>query len=1026
MAVAAMGALELVPPAEAHILAPVRNLVAQIGAVLASPEPTSSASPASTPTPAGPSATPTPKTYLERKGGPLQFGVSGSLALGAHSASNQLYGGPAPSPSPGSVGFIGSSSSSFGQAQESVGLQAEILRRTATTMTDIRVPLGFASGQSTQYGSVQAIFSTPHYAIGYGGQALSLFGQLPVGSTLRGEYLIVPTHAGDVTMYRGPIQAALGEIIPLYGVRWREIAGRDLYEGSVLVANGALTGKSTTLITGAATTRGALSLVGELGYQIRNGGDENASGLSYQARADDGNTNSYVTAIVRHVSPNYVAFGNGEIFGDNYIDAGYRRSSALQTFSVDSSVERIGNAGGGDSTNHQTAVSYSGPLRFGNYSLTLQSQSSGGTAAAQEWQGTATAQISASLGHGFALFTSQLGRTTLENLGPTGTVGNSIAIQEPLGVAEGGITYTNFRQSSDQFGRTLQSSVGGNLSRTFGRASLTLNETISHTIGSLTDAMQNSTQIGVSRIISPVISVQATYGIQSLTDRLNPASNGRSRTFSFQINAPFSYGTSQVTGRADPRLPSTIVGRILTDTSSTGSSTGSSFTSSGNSGISNVVIVLDDKIVQRTDVTGGFQFSFVTPGQHQLRVESSSLPRGVTVDQPVVTIQVQGGQTAQVLFQVGDYGGITGHVYGRDDTGAIVPLPNVLLRVDGGAYSQTDATGAYGFGRLRPGKHSIAVVLTSVPAFATFDPAKARGSVDVRNGQYASVDFNAEPLGSIAGTILFAPELAPELTGPVPNAYVVAEPGEHAAIVNDDGSFIVDNLPPGDYTVSVDPETLPDGTGATPDTAPITLASQEHYQGLAFLVGHARKKVVFSFVGGGNASDASQTPAVSLSEHRLPPIGTTTIGVDAPKEAQGVSVTAFGNRELLVYDERKRAWTGQIKVPSDAKAGSYTVSATVAHGAHPEDATLIVDPKLPAAIVQMDPPNPQPGQYVRVRARFLVDVKEGDRIQWQDGQTTILGHPVTGRVFTFSLRLSLRPMHGLLLTAAARLPINLM
>ena len=41
--------------------------------------------------------------------------------------------------------------------------------------------------------------------------------------------------------------------------------------------------------------------------------------------------------------------------------------------------------------------------------------------------------------------------------------------------------------------------------------------------------------------------------------------------------------------------------------------------------------------------------------------------------------------------------------------------------------------------------------------------------------------------------------------------YVVAEPGEHAVITDDDGAFLLDNLPPGKYTLSVDGDTLPDG-----------------------------------------------------------------------------------------------------------------------------------------------------------------------------------------------------------------------
>jgi len=333
----------------------------------------------------------------------------------------------------------------------------------------------------------------------------------------------------------------------------------------------------------------------------------------------------------------------------------------------------------------------------------------------------------------------------------------------------------------------------------------------------------------------------------------------------------------------------------------------STFAGLANSGVANALIVLDNKTIQRSDVNGNFQFSFVTPGQHQLRIDSSSLPRGVTVDIPVNTIQVQGGQTVQVTFNVGTFGGISGHVYGRNDTGTIIPLPNVLLRVDGGTYSQTDSSGAYGFGKLQPGKHTVSVVENSVPAFATFDSANDKRTVNVQNGQYTVVDFTALPLGSIAGSILFGKDMGKAAGTVVPNAYVVAEPGEHAAIVNDDGTFVIDDLPPGDYTVSVDPETIPEELGVEPDSVDVVLQSEEHYEGAAFTVGHTEKKVDFTFVGGGgNAAEAS-APQTRLAEPRLPLRGYTTLSVDAPKDAGRVTVEALGKAPRSSTTRRRSA-----------------------------------------------------------------------------------------------------------------------
>src|SRR6185312_16303603 len=111
-------------------------------------------------------------------------------------------------------------------------------------------------------------------------------------------------------------------------------------------------------------------------------------------------------------------------------------------------------------------------------------------------------------------------------------------------------------------------SQGVSLLRQFHQTGIGVNETVARTLSEISNAQQRSTQIYLSRQISPVLSVQTSYGLQSLTDRLNPSANGRSSTFSIQINAPFSFGSGVVNGRVDPHLPATITGRVIADTTS--------------------------------------------------------------------------------------------------------------------------------------------------------------------------------------------------------------------------------------------------------------------------------------------------------------------------------------------------------------------------------------------------------------------------------------------------------------------------
>lgn len=992
--------------------------------------------PSPTPSPT-PAPSPSGKAQTVR-GGPLTYSLNGSLSFGEHYQSS-TYGGtstigtPSPSASPSNPIQALAQSQSQTQAEDNAGLIAQVGRRTATTSTSLIVPVSGGSNGAL-LGQVNAFYSTPKYSAVYGPQQLVLFGQLPLGSTLRGFAFVVPTAFGDETLYEGPTIGAEGEILRLLGFRVRAVRGATYYELGIATGDGAATGRSRTLTFGAATTDGNLNIVGEGAWQERAGGDGSPNGPGAQVQLTDGTSDDSVQATIRHLPDQFVAYGAGEIFGDNYFDTNWHTDFGQQQLALDANVEHIGTSPTQLSSTRTESLLYSGDLsRFGGYSLSLQQL---GTVGGGENQITNSAalQTSFNLGALNAMLGTQLTRSMQNLAGVIATTGYSAALQRQFGLFGTSVVFSSQRTTQSYYlsqaanadglasGPSVQTSIGGGISRIFGKTGVSFSDTVVHSDSETSDAVQQTPLLTVSRQISPVISVQTSYGIQTLRDRLNPSSDGRSRLFTFQINAPFSYGSGITSGRIDPRMPATITGRVQMVSTGNGPLAGYATSGISGGGLANVLVTLDGKYLQRTDLTGSFQFSFVPAGQHQLRIDASSLPRGLTVDQPVATVTLQGGQVSQVLFHVGNFGGILGHVFGLDASGKPLPLPNVQVRLDGGPYSQTDTSGAFGFGGLQPGKHTVEVIENTVPAFATFDTASLKQSVSVHDGQYTKVTFSAVPLGSIAGKVIFGPEMLPEKGG-VENAYVVAEPGEHAAIDEDDGTYIIDNLPPGDYTVSVDPETLPEGDGAKPESLDVKVASGAHVDGVDFAVGRFEKKVVFSFVGNNGATSSS---SLVLREKRLPPRGSTEVTIDAPQAATSVTVTAFDKRQPLLYNQNRKLWIGEITVPNDAKAGDYSIAGEVAGAVAPTSTTLTVDPKVPLVIMQTTPRNPVKGQYVVVRARFLVDVRAGDKIRWDDGQVTTLGKPVSGRVFTFSLLISLRPMNGVLLTQQGSIPIQLL
>ncbi len=950
-------------------------------------------------------ATPGPSTPpVISHGGRLEYTINGSLSLGNRSSGSTRLDGTGET-------LV----SNVAETDGSVGMNLELRRRTAMTTTDLQIPLGIST-QGAQYGYGNLSYSTPKYTLGYASIPIALLGQLTLGATQRGPYMTVPYGTGDISMFEGFTTGVDQEGLHLYGMRARRLYGRTLMElGYVYNPQAPQTGSAGTAFVGVAYAKNALSAILETAEQHRETPTGDLSLFSSQLRLDDGLQQGTYSLTLRDIPERLLSYNAGELSGDKLADFSYR-SNGRGALGLDFALEKSSYLGQ-VSSQERSLLNYDFTTGAIGYSVGLQNQRIAGSPT--EWSGLGSLQLSFPIRNGYGVASAQFGRTTEDGTGPVGTALYNVALSRQFGSYVVGGSLTRQNQSSTTTGFSRQSTAAVSFQRTFGKTSIGYQYQLSRTQSPVSDALQSFPAFIVQRQISPVISVQAQYSIQHLSDPINPGSNGTSRNFSIQLNAPFAVGNTNVEGRTDPRLPAMIEGRITADLGNNNALAGLL-----TGGLGNIVVVLDNTQIQRTDLQGNFQFSYVRPGSHQLRVETASLPRGYTVDQPIVTLNLDGGQTAQVYLRVGDFGGIVGHVFGTDANGQRIPLAGVKLRIDGGQYAQTDQQGIYGFGRLLSGSHTIEIIENTVPAFASFDEKSVKRDVSVQRGSTATLDFVGEQLGSITGKVVYDATLAPNYTGPVMNAYVVAEPGEHAAITNDDGTFLIDDLPPGDYTVSVDPETVPEETGQLGDPLSVVLKGNDNYRGALFLVGHAVKKVVFSLLSGG-AVPAS----LHVSEGRLPPGGATDVSVTAPADAHTVTVSGLGDDVDLSFDAKRKEWTGTVLVPSKAAAGTVTLTASVRQTSGSiatATAKVVIDPKLPIAIVQLIPANAAIGSFAAARARFLVDARPGDKIDWEDGQETVLGKPVVGRIFTFSLRLSLRPLHGVLLTKTARLPISIM
>lgn len=965
--------------------------------------------PPATPAPSAvPKPTPTPGPRAVR-GGPLLFSLSGSLQMGQVMQSQDRL-----DPVSGEQ-----STQSASQSTDSAGLLLHLERRTAATTLQLAVPAGVSIRQG-RIGEIQAGYYSPTYALLFGGRPLSALGGVPVGQTLRGPALELPLRGGgDVLLYGGPAFGGSQQIIHVGGVLVRGRVHNALVEFGSDRASDKTGNAATDVVFGVAgeNAPGTLSQSFEAAWQQRHGADDfAANGTAYAYRADYGGTSTYSSLSLRHVPQNFLSAGNGALLGDDLVSFGWHGGRFTQ-YSLNEALERTGTAQAQQMQRFGTLTVSHGFASGSSLFLTLDDQRQVSQLQGAQWLGQASLQAAVPLRNTNAILGVQEMRST--GMGsPFAQTGYSAQLQRMLGASNLSAGYQWLHQTSSQGAvSTGQASLAFTMP-VLPRTNVMLSTMLTRTISPASNAVQIMPLLTVQQLISPSLSLAVTYGRQTLHDALNPASNGHVRIFQIQVTAPFAIGSGLVTGREDPKLPATITGSVLQDQSNAGSSLASVMPA----GAGNVAVVLDNSQVQRTDLSGRFQFSFVTPGTHTLRLETASLPRGVTADQPYATISVAGGQTGQINFRIGTYGAIAGHLYGLNPDGSKFPVAGATVLVDKNYHAITDDAGAFGVGRLNAGTHEVSIDSATLPANVSYGSDTKR-SVNVENGSVSTIDFIASELGSIAGTIEFAPGLGAAYSGGVNNAYVVAEPGDHAAITNPDGTFLIDDLPPGAYSVNVDPETLEEGFTAAGGPFSEDLEPGAHIEGLHFTVRRQMKDIVFSFKGG-NTGAAPATLVLRTSA--LPPGGATTVEFHAGGKAQIAQATAFGRSSDLKYDARADAWVGTVNVPPGTKNGKYPVDAqlqgNIPLSAHAE---LNVDDTIPIATFVTTPSNPRIGQFVTVRAHFLADVREGDEIRWLDGQITKLVKPLSGRVFMFTVKISERPLSGVLLSGASKLPITL-
>ncbi|HSK73746.1 MAG TPA: SdrD B-like domain-containing protein, partial [Pyrinomonadaceae bacterium] len=171
------------------------------------------------------------------------------------------------------------------------------------------------------------------------------------------------------------------------------------------------------------------------------------------------------------------------------------------------------------------------------------------------------------------------------------------------------------------------------------------------------------------------------------------------------------------------------------------------------------------------------------------------------------------------VWEMNSYSSFSGRVYqdvnlnGQYDAGVDKPQASVKVRVDGNRYVESDANGLFRIDGVKTGEHQVYLDLLSVRADLTLlDGAQQRATLVA--GRDSIVDFRLARTGRIAGSVWFdANENGKfdENEQPLADVRLVAANGRDT-LTDANGSFVIGDLPPGEYVILLDEKTLPEKT----------------------------------------------------------------------------------------------------------------------------------------------------------------------------------------------------------------------
>jgi SdrD B-like domain len=212
-------------------------------------------------------------------------------------------------------------------------------------------------------------------------------------------------------------------------------------------------------------------------------------------------------------------------------------------------------------------------------------------------------------------------------------------------------------------------------------------------------------------------------------------------------------------------------------------------------------------------------------------------------------------------------------------------LGDLRLELDSGEFAITDEQGRYKFTGVSAGEHGVSLSLTQFPGPVRMT-TRSEASVDLIQRRIAIVDFGVVNFARLSGNIFndlrFEGKRQPDSKA-VPDVHLILEGGRiKRTIVAENGEYEVDDVPPGDYKLSIDPATLPANFVAPTDTfalrvAPVSSVVQDvPLHALRSISGRVLLKIVVHPRGDGAQQGSGSYKLLPLAGVQLRAVAGTT------------------------------------------------------------------------------------------------------------------------------------------------------